>query len=340
MKIGYWLGLVSILISLYLVWEIRQILLLFFAAIVLATALNRIVRLLGVKWDIKRALAVPIVISSSLLIITLFSLLIIPPFLDQFQELIKLIPDVFAKVRSQLLQLQTQQAELLPPLPTWNDVSQNFQSLSTNIFNRFFAFFSNVGNVFLQISLVLVLIVMLLNNPRQYRDLVLTLFPAFYRQRADYIFDQCEIGLGNWLEGMAINCLFIGILSGIGLYFLQVKLVLVHALLAGLLNLIPNIGPTFSMIFPIMIALLDAPWKVIPIIILYIVVQNLESYWFSPMIMSKQVSLLPAVTLASQIFFASIFGLLGLLLALPLTVVAKTWIDEMLFIDILDQWQN
>jgi predicted PurR-regulated permease PerM len=55
--------------------------------------------------------------------------------------------------------------------------------------------------------------------------------------------------------------------------------------------------------------------------------------------MAKQVSLLPAITLMAQIFFAQVFGILGLLLALPLTVVAKTWLDEVLFKDILDQWQ-
>jgi predicted PurR-regulated permease PerM len=54
--------------------------------------------------------------------------------------------------------------------------------------------------------------------------------------------------------------------------------------------------------------------------------------------MAKQVSLLPAVTLMAQLFFASLFGVLGLLLALPLTVIVKTWVEETLFKDILDQW--
>jgi predicted PurR-regulated permease PerM len=56
--------------------------------------------------------------------------------------------------------------------------------------------------------------------------------------------------------------------------------------------------------------------------------------------MARQVSLLPAVTLISQIVFASFFGALGLLLAIPLTVVAKTWLEELLFKDILDNWKH
>ena len=146
--------------------------------------------------------------------------------------------------------------------------------------------------------------------------------------------------MGNWLAGVTINCLFIGTLSGLGLWLLQVKLVLVHALLAGLLNFIPNVGPATSVIFPLMVALLDEPWKIWAILIWYFIIQNIESYWLTPTVMAKQVSLLPAVTLVAQIFFAQTFGILGLLLALPLAVVAKTWIEEVLFKDILDPWDS
>jgi predicted PurR-regulated permease PerM len=104
------------------------------------------------------------------------------------------------------------------------------------------------------------------------------------------------------------------------------------------INFSPNIGPAASVVCPIMIALLDDPWKIGAVLILYFIIQNIESYWLTPIVMAKQVSLLPAVTLMAQLFFASLFGVLGLLLALPLTVIVKTWVEEALFKDILDQW--
>ena len=76
-------------------------------------------------------------------------------------------------------------------------------------------------------------------------------------------------------------------------------------------NFIPNLGPTLSAIFPIFVALLQSPGKAIAVLILYVVIQNVESYWFSPMVMQKQVSLLPAATLIAQIFFATFLGPLG-----------------------------
>lgn len=339
MSFGRWLGVFSLIISLFILWEIRELLLLLFAAIVLSTALNRLVRKLQ-SFGIKRPVAIATSLILTILVLVLFVLLIVPPFVEQFEKLLELVPDVVRRIRDQLVQLSWQRPDLLPPPPNVSDIIEQGQTLGTQIFTNFFAFFSNTLGVFLQVLLVVVLTIMLLVNAPTYRHASLQLFPSFYRRRADEIISQCEIGLGNWFGGIVINSIFIGTLSGIGLSILQVKLVLVHALLAGCFNLVPNIGPTMSVIFPIMMALLDAPWKVGAVIIWYLIIQNIESYWLSPIVMAKQVSLLPAVTLGAQIFFTTFFGLLGLMLALPLTVVAKTWIEEALFKDVLDKWKN
>ncbi|PLZ59055.1 AI-2E family transporter, partial [Fischerella thermalis WC344] len=192
----------------------------------------------------------------------------------------------------------------------------------------------------LEFLLVLVLTLMLLANPQPYRNLFVRFFPSFYRQRVDEILSRCATGLESWTVGALIEMMFIATLSGISLWILQVPLVLAHAILAGLLNFIPNIGPTLSVVFPITVALLDAPWKAIAVLIVYIIIQNIESYWLTPTVMAKQVALLPAVTLSSQILFATLFGALGLLMAIPLTVIAKIWLEEVLFKDVLDKWRH
>ncbi len=344
MKLGQYLGLSSLIISGYILWEIRQLLLLVFTAVVFATALNRLVKWLGtfqIKGiAIKRKLALVIILLLLSLLTSLFFLLIVPSFIEQFQKFLELVPTVWETLRRIVISLAQKQSRLdwLPPPPSLKNVIEQLQPLFREIFRNFFAFFSNSLAAIFQLLFVLALTIMMVINPQGYRKFALKLFPSFYRHRVDEILNLSEIALGNWLTGITINCLFIGILSGIGLLILQVKLVLVHALLAGLLNFIPNIGPASSVIFPVMVAVLDEPWKIWAILIWYFIIQNLESYWLTPTIMAKQVSLLPAVTLMAQIFFAQSFGLLGLLLALPLTVVAKTWIDEVLFKDILDNW--
>lgn len=336
-KFGQWLGLVSLIISLYILWQIRQLLLLLFTAVIFATTLNRFVRLLK-TYGIRRKVGILMVFVGILLLAILFFWLIVPPFVEQFQNLLELLPQVWERLRTEVLKFRREQYNWLPSPPSIGDLVAQLQPLSSILFKNFFQFFSNFFNITLQLFLILFLTVMMLVHPQRYRRTFLLLFPSFYRRRADKILSLSEVALINWLGGIVINCIFIGTLSGIGLWILQVKLVLAHAMLAGLLNFIPNIGPATSVIFPVMIAILDSPWKIVAILIWYFIIQNVESYWLTPTVMAKQVSLLPAVTLTAQIFFATTFGILGLLLALPLTVVAKTWIDEVLFKDILDQW--
>jgi predicted PurR-regulated permease PerM len=341
MKLSQWLGLFCLIIAGYLLWQIRQLLLLLFMAIVLTTALNRLVRSLE-RFNLQRKSAVGLTLLTACLLTVLFFWLIVPPFVEQFQNLVALLPKAWEKVQEFTMSLQAKelQWEWFPQFLVNQNPLQSLQTLVPRVFQNFFSFFSNFMTVFLQILFVLAMSVMMLLNPQGYRRGALKLFPSFYRRRADEILTLSEAALGNWLTGILINCIFIGLLSGIGLWALQIKLVLVHALMAGILNFIPNIGPAASVIFPIMIALLDEPWKIWAVLVLYFIIQNIESYWLTPIVMAKQVSLLPAVTLIAQIFFATTFGLLGLLLALPLTVVVKTWVEEAIFKDILDQWQT
>ena len=338
MNIGQWFGFICLIIALFILWQIRNLLLLVFTAVVLATALNRFVKWLQKK-GLHRNIALVFAISSILVFLILFIWLIVPPFSEQLQKLIEVLPRVWVKIDLELELLQAKLPDYIPKLPNRKDLLSQLPPLQ-ELIGSFVGVFSDSLIVLLQLLLVIALTIMILASPQRYRKAFLSLFPSFYRRRADAILSQSEEALGNWLKGILINCLFIGISSGLGLAVLQIRLVLVHALLAGILNFIPNIGPVTSVIFPLSIAVLEPPWKIVAVIIWYVFIQNVETYWLSPIVMARQVSLLPAVTLTAQIFFARTFGIIGLLLALPLTVVAKTWIEEALFKDILDRWEH
>ena len=341
MKLGQWLGSLSLILTLVILWQIRQILLLVFAAVVLATALNALVQRLR-RSGMRRGRAVLLTLSITVLATILFVALIVPPFISQFLQLLELLPTGF----DQVAKWGDRQIRLLPSwlaaieLPTTEKLTQDLQPILQNVIRNFFAFFSNSLTALVQGLLVFILTIMLLADPQSYRRAFIVLFPSFYRKRADFILTQCEVALDNWLGGALLSSTAVAIFSAIGLSILQIDFVLAQALLAGLLNFIPNIGPTLSLVFPLTVAFLDAPWKAIAVLILYLVIQQVESYWLTPTVMAKQVSLLPALTLIAQIFFASSFGFLGLVLALPLTVIAKTWIQEALIKDILDQWKQ
>ncbi len=341
MKLGEWIGLISILATFYILWHIRAILLLVFMAMVVAIALNSLVRRLQ-KTGLPRRFAIPTVLTISSLVITLFFLGVVPPFVEQFSLLIELIINAIRDLPDTVAQLETYLPGQLrfPELDEFLNWATSPDSAVLDVFNNFFSVFNSSLRVLLQALLVLILSLMFLGNPSVYRNSMLRLLPSFYRRRADGILQDCEISLCNWMGGIVLNSVFIFSLSFIGLWILGVNLVLAHALIAGVLNFIPNVGPSLSVIFPATVALLSpTPLTIIPVIVWYVIIQQIESYWLTPTVMARQISLPPAFTLIAQICIATKFGFLGMVLALPLADDAKIWLQEFLVKDILDQWK-
>ena len=339
MNLGQWIGLLALVISLYILWQIREALLLVFAAVVLATALNRLARRFQ-RSGMRRIFAVLLSVGIFLAFVVGFFWLIVPPFAAQFQELTVRVPQGIDRLNSWIEELRTRvPSQLIPYIPNVDRLSQQVQPFVNRILGSSVAFLSSSLEVVLKFLLVLVLTGMLLSNPHAYREVFVRLFPSFYRRRVDGILHECEVSLGGWMGGALISMSVVALMSMIGLWILHIPAALALGVLAGFLNLIPNLGPTISVIPAMAIGLLDSPLKSLLVLALYFVIQQTESNAITPIVMAHQVSLLPAVTLVSQVFFVTFFGFLGLLLALPLTVVGKIWLKEVLIKDVLDQWR-
>ena len=338
MNFGTWIGLVVFFISLYVLWQIKQLLLLLFTAIVLATSLNILVKTFQ-KRGLKRFSAV--LLSMLFLIFATVGCvwIVVPPFIDQFQDLGRLIPQGIEKLNVWIdLLSERLDPRIIDMLPDAEELNQQIQPFFKQFLGGGLTVFYNSLGVVLGILLLFTITLMLLADPVTYRQGFKRLFPAFYRRRVEEILDLCTRGLEGWLVGILFNMVAIAILSFTGLLLLGIPLALSQAMLAGVMTFIPNLGPTLSVISPMAIALIEAPWKALAVLVLYIIIQQIESNILTPIVMAQQVALLPAITLLSQIFFATIFGFLGLLLSLPLTVVAQIWFKEVIVKDVLDHW--
>lgn len=340
MGLGKWIGFLALVASLYILWKIRTIVLLFFTAVILAIALNRLVRRFqqsGAPRGVAIALAVAILLAAIALLLTLT----VTRLSNQFQELFQLVPLGIEQLRvwSNWLQAKVP-GQVLDNLPSIDDLTQQIQTLFRWIISHIYLFFSNYISATINTLLIIILTLMLLVNPRPYRRATIDLFPAFYRQRADEILSKCEEGLMGWLAGVALSMSFIGIASIIGLFALQVPLPFVNGVVAFMLTLIPYIGAILSVIPPLLLALLDSPEKAGAVLLLYFLIQQIEGNLITPLIMEKQVSLLPAYTLAILSAFGFFLGFLGLVLALPTLIVIQTVVKEVLIKDILDPWQT
>ena len=339
MRFSNFVGAIALLIAIYIIWQIQSVVLLAFTAVVLATAINRFVKLLmrsGIK---RRGAAIFVALFSLLLILAAFILIIIPPFTNQVQQSLSLLPQAVDKIEVWLMWLQDRvPEELVGRVQELGDLTRNLPDLATKLVSNFYSIFSGSLGVLLNLLLVTVVTIMLLASPRPYTRLFLAFFPSFYRRRAAKILRKTEKALVGWAKGILFNMLVITILSGLGLWILGVRLPLANAVFAGLLTFIPNIGPVLSCVPPIALALIEAPWKAVAVLILYLLIQQVESNILTPLVMKQQVSLLPAIVLLAQATFAIFFGFIGLFLALPLAVVAKVWIEEVVIKDILSTW--
>lgn len=338
MRLGQWLGLLALVISLYILWQIRRVVLLLFAAVVLATVLNQVVRRIQ-QYRIKRGIAIAITITFLLALIVGFVAIIVPRIIDQLQQSASVLPQVSERITTWLNWLQSIiPGSMFAQLRGLENIPQQLQTVIIRLLSNFFVILNNSLAVILSLLLFLVLTIMLLANPSQYRRVFILTFPNFYRRRVDEILSECEESLVGWIKGTLIAMLVIGLVSLIGLLILGVPLPLVNAALGGLLEFIPNVGPTLSVVPPLLLALIDAPWKAGAVILLYIAIQQFESLVLVPLIMKQEVDLMPVFTMLAVVVFASLFGFLGLFLAIPLLIVLQIWLKEVLVKDVMNKW--
>ncbi len=282
-----------------------------------------------------------VLIIISVIVFTIF-ILVLPPFIKEFNEILVDIPNGLSKINilinANLNKFNNlfygEQSEnvidifsLINNVVTIPDASTIAKAIQES-FKNLINIAGNLGSGLLKLIFVLAVSLMISIEPKQYKENILLLIPKNYRNKFRNILEKSNIALANWTFSMVISSLSVGLLSLIVLSILDVKYVVSNALIAMVLNIIPNIGPVISGIFPISIALLDNFWKPLAVLGAYVIIQNIESYIIMPSIMKKKANLLPGLTLISQFGFTFIFGPLGLILSLPLAVVIQVLIKE------------
>ena len=345
MRFGQWLGLIATAAALVLLWSLREVLVLVFAAVVLAMAICTLVGVTQERLRCNRPLALFISLGGLLVVVVVTTAVVVPPFVAQFQELLRQLPAALQLAMQLLRRTLDQSSQMLYGREalqwlqkSW--LSQGSGSLGpTEGFLKLLGIAGNLGSGLVELLFVVAVSLMVAIQPQAYREIAILLIPSFYRRRFRDVLTLCGEALSSWMAGVLISSLCVGVLAAIGLSLLGVKLVAANALLAGLLNIIPNIGPTLSTVFPMSVALLDSPVKALLVLLLYVVIQHIESYLITPSVMHHQVKLLPGLTLIAQFFFTVIFGPLGLLLALPLAVCLQVLVREVLIQDVLNGWE-
>jgi predicted PurR-regulated permease PerM len=321
----------GILFLCLLLWAESGIFLLAFGAVLFAIFIR------GLSAPLSRALKLPFFVSVIAVILAIggilylsFSLLT-PHVAAQANELGQKLPDALAHIRNRI-QENPLGREILRQMPSFRDLLGGGTLLAEakGIFSITFGVVIDAF-IFFFVSLYLSF------DPRVYIKGFLRLVPPEKRQRAAHIFNALAVTLHRWLAGRLLGMALVGLLTGIGLKLVGIPLALTLGLFAALLTFIPYLGAIMSAVPAVLLALLDNPIKVVYVIGLYLLIHTFEAYFVSPMIQQHQVLLPPVIIIIAQILLGVYAGLLGLILATPLTAAAVVIIKMLYIEDVLGE---
>lgn len=296
--------LLIVILGLFLL-QIKDILVGLFISYIFMAALFPAVSWLH-KYKIPYFVASFVVFFLSIGIFFLLIFPLVPFFVTQTEQLIKMFPSYADKTSAVLgidINVTRLQALFSSELGT---ISENAFALTKSVFSGIFSMLS-----------ILVITLYLLLDRVHVRKAIIGLFPHAAQEKAGNTLTDVENTLGAWLRGQIVLSFSIGFLTWVSLTLLQIPFALPLALMAGILEIVPTLGPIISAIPAMIVAFAITPTLTLVVAVLYICIQMLENNLLVPKIMEKAVGLNPIIIILSVATGATLIGILGALLAIP-----------------------
>ncbi|WP_083265258.1 AI-2E family transporter [Sinorhizobium alkalisoli] len=307
-----------------LFWELRHLLLLVFAAVLLAIALTAFTQLikdsLGTGWALSLLVATLVIAAAA----AGFSFLLGSRIAGEITQLAERAPELAVSVGNWLgledpLEWLEQQA---------GRVFRNF-SLLSEISGLSTVIYSGLIQTFLVVAGAIYLAA----RPRTYRQGFLKLLPHRWRSEAAKVIASATGALRVWLLGQFLAMITVGLATTLGLLALGIPSAIALGFLAGVLEFVPYVGAVLSAAPAIALGLVEGPTRALLVLGLYFAIQQAEGLLLAPLIQRKAVDLAPALAIFAIVAFGIVFGPMGVVLAAPLTVLSvvlvKTlWLQE------------
>jgi predicted PurR-regulated permease PerM len=324
-------GVIASIASLLLIlWYAVDVLLLAFAGILIAIFLRGLSDWLSERLPISSGLSLFLVIVSLASLFGIGIWLLAPDVSEQVDQLTRKIPESVDALRKRIEGnswgrfILSQAPGPGQPLPGKGD-----------ILSRITGFFSTTLGALTNLVVILFIGLYVAAQPGLYKNGFVRLMPLEKRNRAHEVLSAVGMTLRWWLIGKMMSMLVVGILTSLGLWLLGMPLALTLGAIAALLTFIPNIGPILSAVPAALLALLEGPTQVLYVLLLYLAIQTVESYFITPLIQKRMVALPPALILLAQVLLGVLVGGLGLILATPLAAAALIVVNMVYIEDVL-----
>jgi len=310
------------------VWFIRDILVVFFVALLLAALIDPFATWF-VKHRIPRSVGVLVVYVALAALVTLSLVMIIPPFVQQLAGLGSSLAASFGDARGAIDSLVTysEQYGLSNNLiDSFSSVQQGFTEGLTGVFSTVAGIFGGIATLILVLVVAFYMVVEEQDAKRLFRHLA----PKRYQPYLIGLAGRMQEKLGHWLRGQLILMVFIGMLTYVGLLILRVDYALVLGIFAGIAEIIPYAGPIISAVPAILVAFTISPVKALIVAAMYLAIQQLENGLLAPKIMQKSVGLNPVVSVFALMVGFQLGGIVGALLAMPVATVLAVLMSDLI----------
>lgn len=318
-----------VVIGLALVVMLRYVFLMLFLGIVLATALAPLVERLR-RWNVPQGAAVLVAFGVLLLAVSALVAALLPFFVGQIVQAVRDFPTFYGGFRTSLGQSDSRLLRAIGIYLPADLVSSLSSGSADTLSVQVTALLPSVGQALLASSLVLLLSYYWLYSRTLALQSVVLLLPLDYRADTLALWNEIEEKIGAFVRGLAVLSLVIGVLSAIGYVAIGLPYGLTIAIIAGLLEAVPYVGPIITLILAGIVGLTVSQTMALLAIGIAMVIQLLENAIVVPRVMDKAVGVSPVVTLLALAIFSDLFGLLGALLAIPLAAGLQVLINHSL----------
>ncbi|MBA2548025.1 MAG: AI-2E family transporter [Burkholderiaceae bacterium] len=306
-----------------------EVVLLIFASILVALMLHALSKPLAKRLGISEQIGLVIVVVLLVVSFTVIGWLIAPSIGEQVRELRAQLPATLQKLQQELSRF----AWLETLFDARTSSSAGEHAAASTVTGAVSGTLAALGNT----AVVVVIALYLAFQPKPYINGLVRLFPVARRERAREVLYAMGETLRWWLIGKGLSMVLVGIAVFIGLTALGVPLAATLALIAALLDFIPNIGPLLAAVPAALFALLQGPAQALYVIALFVAIQSVEGYVLTPLIEQRTVSVPPALSLAALVVAGLLFGWLGLLLAAPATAALLVFVQMVYLQDTLGE---
>lgn len=320
-------------------WFVRDIILILALSIVIASAIDPVVSWLQAR-GLPRVFGVLAIYVMGVLVLGALVYLIVPPLAGELQGLAERFPGLLQQLFLQLQdsQLLSSQNVLFEGFGDYlGAVTQGLshtlpQQLNENLTSGLSSFMAGifviVGGVFSTI-LVVIISFYLAVRERGIEGFLRSVTPLQHEAYVVDLWRRTQHKMGRWVQGQLILAIIVGVLMYIGLHFLGVPFALVLALLGGLLELVPMVGPILAAVPAVIIAFFQGPVTGFLTVALYLLIHPLENHVLVPQIMRKTLGLSPVIIILAFLVGARLGGILGMLLALPVAAALNELFNDL-----------